>query len=210
VVTKKTFSSSLFLLLFHLLILLIVIIIQFTVGSVQEVVFPEHLKEANYIYPSPDWATRSCQAATNFCSGHGICTTVGTETEATCQCESQYYAGDVPNSCDAFCIDGEVHLDDFNVRYCRHAITFYIGGMLDLVDTDRLIHHAQFAVELINNKSDGWMDQNTAQVSLVMMLNNTACNKSMAISALEYQKAWAAANNNEKMISGIIGTEVIQ
>jgi hypothetical protein len=122
-------------------------------------------------------------------------------------CESQYYAKDVPNSCDGFCA-GEV-FDNGVERYCRSNTTYYVGVILDdYVKTGVQIHIA-FAMELINNKTDGWFDVEAAQVTLKMTLNFTHCDESQVISVFEDQVAWAAEFNNGQMIDGIIGAEVI-
>lgn len=181
--------------------------LQFTVGQVQEVVFPVALQEAQQVFPAPDWATRACQTATVFCSGHGQCMPQAPVGGVACQCDEQYYAKDVPASCDAHC-DGDVFVDATG-RHCRPDTTYFVGVLTDGADSARLLaSHLNFAVHVINNKTDGWLDGETAQVSLQVLLNDTACNRSLVAPALIFQKNWAAARNAGQMLDGVIGAEV--
>jgi hypothetical protein len=134
-------------------------------------------------------------------------TSTTTTTTAACECDLNYYANEVLDSCDSYC-HGEVFVDTVGERYCRARTTYFIGGLLDLTHHHGLVNHARLAVDLINNKSDGWLDEETAQVSLELLLNDTACNHSTVKAVLDYQKAWAAGSNGGNMLDGVIGSEV--
>ncbi len=59
------------------------------------------------------------------------------------------------------------------------------------------------AVELINNKTDGWFDE-LQQVTFFLQVNNSGCDASIAYNAVLDQNKWAKSGN-KKGIDGIIG-----
>lgn len=107
------------------------------------------------VYPAPTWAQRDCIKSTNDCSSHGKCNTTG-----YCVCDPGYYGAINYLSCDTSC-DGEI----VNGK-CRANTILYIGGMVAYQYAEGPEYQAnmRLAVELINNKNDGWFDNNTAQV----------------------------------------------
>eukprot|EP00604_Paraphysomonas_vestita_P000492 CAMPEP_0174826116 /NCGR_PEP_ID=MMETSP1107-20130205/43522_1 /TAXON_ID=36770 /ORGANISM="Paraphysomonas vestita, Strain GFlagA" /LENGTH=370 /DNA_ID=CAMNT_0016058575 /DNA_START=804 /DNA_END=1913 /DNA_ORIENTATION=- len=64
----------------------------------------------------------------------------------------------------------------------------------------------RLAVELINNKNDGWFDNNTAQIHFIMQLNNSGCDSEQAVVCLDYQNDWAIQKHNAPL-DGLIGAE---
>jgi hypothetical protein len=79
-----------------------------------------------------------------------------------CECDPSYYGLTDPSSCDTYC-NGEVV-----GGACRGNVVLYIGGMVayQYAEGPEYAANMRLAVELINNKTDGWFDNNTAQVVL--------------------------------------------
>jgi hypothetical protein len=129
----------------------------------------------------PSWKSRECSLETGNCAGHGKC------VESSCNCDEGYYGLKNPQSCDTYCF-GEI----FN-GVCRNNRTYYVGAQLDYdVEHFReLSAHLRLAVELVNNKTDGWFDDNTKQVTLKIRLNNSACDAETALAMLHDQQQWA-------------------
>jgi hypothetical protein len=60
---------------------------------------------------------------------------------------------------------------------------------------NELITHLRLAVELVNNKTDGWFD-NLQQVTLVVRINDSACDADIALEMLDDQRKWALNVSN--------------
>lgn len=120
-----------------------------------EIVQPTNVANREAVYPSPTWAQRTCVESTSQCADHGQC-----DTSGVCQCDPNYYGGENPASCDTYC-DG---LIESNV--CKEDKVLYIGGMVayQYAEGDEYRSTMKLAVDLINNKTDGWFDDSTAQV----------------------------------------------
>jgi hypothetical protein len=173
------------------------LVFQIQYNQTKELVFPSSVADTSYVYPVPTWKEVECQTSTDFCSGHGTCNTNG-----TCECNANYYNSGNVYFCDAFCA-GEV-TEDANA--CLQTRQFYIGGLADFQDlqAQEYMAHMRYAVELINNKSDGWFDD-TPQVYLHLMINNTACDGDGAVEALSYQEEWATSHEGCTALDGLIG-----
>ena len=168
-------------------------------------------------YPAPTWAQRDCMMLTSDCSSHGQCNSTG-----YCICDAGYYGQINPLSCDTSC-DG-----DIVGGKCRVNTVLYIGGMVAYQYAEGPEYQAnmRLAVELINNKQDGWFDNSTLQVFLlylflssskfqlfflyqvhfVMQLNNSGCDSDQAVVCLDYQNDWAK-NQHDTTLDGLIGAE---
>ena len=121
-----------------------------------EIVSPENIAAKDAQYPAPTWAKRSCDVETNNCDGHGSC-----DNSGTCQCDSGYYGAIDPLSCDTFCFGDLVN------DVCKEIQVLYIGGMVafQYAEADEYSASMRLAVDMINNKTDGWYDQSVPQVS---------------------------------------------
>ena len=84
-------------------------------------VYPYADAKAEVIYPMPTWTEKDCDVATNFCAGHGECTSFG-----VCDCDDQYYGLTDILSCDAYCT-GELAYDSLGVQFCKELTSFVIG-----------------------------------------------------------------------------------
>ena len=109
------------------------------------------------VYPAPSWATRNCEESTQHCGGHGDCVEAGA---ARCHCAPGYYGMLDPISCDTLC-QGELHHG-----YCTESQTFFIGGTYggNFAEHEEHVAHMRHTVALINNKTDGWFDDDMPQV----------------------------------------------
>ncbi len=115
------------------------------------------------IYPAPTWAQRDCIEATESCSSHGYCNTTG-----YCVCEPGYYGSINTMSCDTYC-DGDIINGN-----CRTNTILYIGGMVayQYAEGDEYQANMRLAVNLINNKTDGWFDDLTSQVTFQLLFSS--------------------------------------
>lgn len=154
---------------------------------------PKHLAQGQAIYPMPTWTMKSCNSQTQYCNGHGTCS-----SEGRCECVGNYYGLKDPISCDTYCsgdmVDG----------LCRENLLAYIGGLLpySILPKEEYIAAMNLAVAMVNNKSDGWFDQ-TPQVTFVIRINDSDCDESIAFNAILDQQEWAI--NNGKQLHGVIG-----
>eukprot|EP00602_Paraphysomonas_sp_CaronLab_P005348 CAMPEP_0185017998 /NCGR_PEP_ID=MMETSP1103-20130426/842_1 /TAXON_ID=36769 /ORGANISM="Paraphysomonas bandaiensis, Strain Caron Lab Isolate" /LENGTH=1593 /DNA_ID=CAMNT_0027547641 /DNA_START=63 /DNA_END=4844 /DNA_ORIENTATION=- len=160
-------------------------------------VLPAAVSDAPPIYPAPTWSQRACNRDTNYCSSHGQC-----DTSGECICDNNYYGAANPSSCDTYC-DGQI-VDGA----CRSSMVYYIGGMVayQYSEASEYKSSMRLAVDLINNKTDGWFDNDTAQVTLVLQLNNSACSANTAYLALQNQNQWAQGITGRNL-DGLIGAE---
>lgn len=159
------------------------------------VVSPPNVAEGSVSYPMPTWQAKKCMADTLYCSGHGTCSSAG-----VCICDANYYGKQDPNSCDAYC-SGEM-----NSGVCLEKQHFYIGGLVpyDIPVSKEFIAMMNLAVEMINNKSDGWYD-NVKQVTFDLQVNDSGCDAAIAYNAVLDQTSWSKLMNDGKNLHGVIG-----
>jgi hypothetical protein len=145
-------------------------------------------------YPVPTWAQRDCTEETNSCSSHGQCNSTG-----FCVCDPGYYGS---GSCENYC-DG-----DIVANTCRANTILYIGGMVayQYAEAEEYKANMRLAVELINNKTDGWFDNSTSQVHFIMQLNNSGCDSTQAVICLDSQNDWSYQHQGVPL-DGLIGAE---
>ena len=120
-----------------------------------QIVRPDDIADRPPVYPVPTWIQRDCDSSTNYCDGHGYC-----GADGVCVCDEGYYGDANPASCDTLC-DGQIVNN-----VCRLDMTLHIGGMVayQYAEGDEYRSSMLLAVQLINNKTDGWFDNTTAQV----------------------------------------------
>lgn len=145
-------------------------------------------------YPVPTWAQRDCTEDTSSCSSHGRCNSTG-----FCVCDPGYYGS---GSCESYC-DG-----DIVGNKCLADTILYIGGMVayQYAEAEEYKANMRLAVELINNKTDGWFDDSTSQVHFIMQLNNSACDSTQAVLCLDSQNDWSYRHQGVPL-DGLIGAE---
>jgi hypothetical protein len=126
-----------------------------------EIVRPSAIASRTQVYPAPTWAQRSCVESTSYCDSHGQC-----DTSGVCQCDANYYGGVNPASCDTFC-NGIIE-----ENICREDKVLYIGGMVayQYAEGSEYRSSMNLALELINNKTDGWFDDSTPQVARELLM----------------------------------------
>jgi hypothetical protein len=153
---------------------------------------------AEVVWPAPSWLQRECTRDTLSCSSHGACNTAG-----SCICETQYYGSNTGLPCDTYC-EGEIS-DDTGL--CHSNKVFYIGGLVDYasIDKEEFISTMQFAVNLINNYTDGWFDS-TRQVSLVLQIADSQCSREGGESAARLLNDWAINTSTAgATLDGLVG-----
>jgi hypothetical protein len=121
-------------------------------------VFP---KFTEAIYPMPTWKMKQCEIDTNDCSGHGRCSTDG-----QCICDDQYYGKINVASCETYCNGERAYDSGRKLHFCKSKTTLNIGAVTiaESFEEAELRAVLQLAVDLINNKTDGYFDNTTAQV----------------------------------------------
>lgn len=164
-------------------------------------VFPLAYEETPLVYPVPTWTERDCEEATDSCAGHGSCS-----DEGECVCDSGWYGLVNEDSCDTYCAG------DLASGVCRSNAVFYIGGIDagTLASSQELYAHMRLAVELVNNKTDGWFDD-VRQVSLVLNTSDGFCSYDGGVSAVKELSAWASdakgLATGSTSLDGVIGAE---
>lgn len=145
-------------------------------------------------YPAPTWAERDCTDRTDSCSSHGHCNSTG-----SCICDAGYSGSE---TCDLYC-DGEIVANQ-----CRANKILYIGGMVayQYAEAEEYKANMRLAVDLINNKTDGWFDNATAQVHFILQLNNSGCDSAQAVMCLDDQNDWSL-HHQGVVLDGLIGAE---
>jgi hypothetical protein len=83
--------------------------------------------------------------------------------------------------------------------------TYYIGVQLAFAyaDMKEVSSMIRLAVELINNKTDGFFDEETAHVYLKPLVNESGCTVSSAANMVVHQQTWA--NSHGHALDGVIG-----
>lgn len=142
----------------------------------------------------PPWPQRTCRIDTNNCDGHGAC-----NAEGKCVCETSYYNATKSGSCKDFCA-GEI-----DEGLCLTPQHFYIGVQTtkSVNDKDEVLSMIRLTISLINNKTDGFFDDETKHVYLHAQFNDSGCNTSIARNAVEWQNSWAARQKHA--LDGVIG-----
>ncbi len=135
------------------------LVVQMQYDLTYRLVLPTPEPNASVTFPMPSWASKDCEINTESCSGHGTCNELG-----HCVCDPQYYGKDNPLSCDSFC-EGVIGYDPSGNDFCKRNTKYYVGGVVNTEEVDyrELEAMVQLAVQLINNKTDGWFDE-TPQV----------------------------------------------
>lgn len=90
---------------------------------------------------------------------------------------------------------------------CHSNKVFYIGGLVDYssIDKDEIIGTMQFAVDLINNHTDGWFDS-TRQVTLVLEIADSQCSRQGGEAAARYLNDWAInTSKSGGTLDGLVG-----
>jgi hypothetical protein len=142
-------------------------------------VFPKYTQA---IYPMPTWKMKQCEIDTNDCSGRGRCSSDG-----KCICDDQYYGKVNVESCDTYC-DGERAYDPGRkVHFCKSKTTFHIGAVTIADKAQEPEYRAvlRLAVDLINNKTDGYFDNTTAQVNFEVVEDRWECSSEKGYAYLE-------------------------
>lgn len=160
------------------------------------VVSPPAVAQGPVFYPMPTWKAKKCMADTLYCSGHGTCS-----PEGVCVCDPNYYGKEDLNSCDAYC-SGEM-----KSGACLEMQHYYIGGLIpyDIPVSGEFIAMMNLAVELINNKTDGWYDNEVKQVTFHLQVNDSGCDAAIAYNAVLDQTSWSKSVNEGKSLDGFIG-----
>lgn len=152
--------------------------------------------DSELVYPMPSWASRECERETDGCAGHGKC------VDATCECEDHYYGSVDTKSCDTMCF-GEIV-----AGVCRSDHTYFVGVLLDFSSSEfvELEAHLRLAVNLVNNKTDGFLDDKLQQITIKLRVNDSACNADTSRLMLLDQEHWVYnATNGTQELDGVVG-----
>jgi hypothetical protein len=158
------------------------------------IVDPPEKKIYDVVFPVPTWLQRECFESTEHCSGHGACDLFG-----ECMCDASYYKENI--ACDSFC-DGQIVANGS----CHANRLYYIGG---LIDSTSLIWEERAAVmklamELINDKHDGWFDSDVPQVNLILQVDYSDCDSELSREKLVLLNEWST-NSSGKSLDGLVG-----
>jgi hypothetical protein len=156
------------------------LIVQMQDDLKHELVFPENV--TTVVYPMETWKSKQCATDSQDCSGHGRCDSLG-----VCVCDDHYYGKINPDSCDTYC-DGERAYDiQRELHFCKSASTFNIGAVTIADSSEESEYRAvlRLAVDLINNKTDGYFDNTTAQVYFEVAEDRWECSSEKGYAYLE-------------------------
>ena len=103
----------------------------------ESIIFPEDKATNSFVYPALTLPQRDC----SFNCRQGTCNSLG-----ECECHGQY----VGIHCDVFC-NGAVEAGE-----CLDIRTVYVGGMVIDATVEEYISAMNLAVDLVNNKTDGF------------------------------------------------------
>jgi hypothetical protein len=137
-------------------------------------VYPQVAPNTTFTWPLPTWSMKQCWIDTNDCAGHGYCVDGG-----YCVCDSPYYGKTNTKSCDAYC-DGVRAFDpERKIVFCKVDTVFNIGAVTISGYVEEVEHRAllRLAADLINNKTDGFFDENTTQVLLQIAEDSWECDQ---------------------------------
>ena len=164
-------------------------------GHSYDMVLPTPAPNVSLLYPAPTWTQKSCIFETDNCNSHGACS-----AEGTCVCSGNYY-GDV---CELYC-NGELDIDAVGDTFCKVNTQYYIGGIATLGrgSSDELAAVITLAFELVNNNTDGFLDDAVTQVFVRNHLVSIECNEEDATSAVDELTAWA--ESYDSILHGIVG-----
>jgi hypothetical protein len=142
-------------------------------------VFPKYTEA---IYPMVTWTVKRCEIDTNDCSGHGKC-----DSQGQCICDDQYYGKINVKSCDTYCEGERAYDSGRKVHFCKSATTFQIGAVTiaDAAEESEYRALLRLAVDLINNKTDGFLDNTTAQVYFDVAEDRWECSSETGYASLE-------------------------
>jgi hypothetical protein len=179
------------------------LIVQMQKSDSSSVIYPSEAAKASFI-KLPSWKVKECERDTSDCSGRGYC-----DDSGRCICNPGYYGLETKNSCDAYCngtLAEDVERKEF---FCKVDTTFYVGGVVSSSDPDspEVAAMIRLAVELVNNKADGFFDDLAPQVFFNLTEDTWACSYSDGadgISALD-KEVKAIAGSSETILAAVIG-----
>jgi hypothetical protein len=179
------------------------IIVQQMYDDTYTMVHPHESTEGNTLYPMPTWKMKACEKETSDCSGHGRCDDTG-----WCVCEPGYYGKTNVKSCDTLC-DGTLAKDAARgVFFCKYNATFQIGGVVTTdYDERETAAILRLAVELVNNKSDGFFDDLAPQVFFELTEDQWECTEDGGRSGMESLdlRVQNKTGASETVLASIIG-----
>jgi hypothetical protein len=180
-----------------------VLIVQMQKSDSSSVIYPPDAAKASF-FKLPSWKVKSCERDTNDCSGRGYC-----NDNERCICDPGYYGLATKNSCDAYC-NGTLAEDVERQEYfCKVNTTFYVGGVVSSSDpaSSEIAAMMRLAVELVNNKSDGFFDDLAPQVFFNLTEDTWECSYSGgADGILEMdEEVKAIAGSSETVLAAVIG-----
>ena len=82
------------------------------------------------------------------------------------------------------------------------AFNYYVGGIhsVHFIESPELNAILGLAVDLVNNKTDGWLDYETRDVNLVMRINASDAGGLSAAEVLNTQIEWAKTVHNQPLV----------
>ncbi len=130
----------------------------------ESVIYPEEWATSTFVYPALSLAERKCQ----FNCVNGDC-----DFDGICVCYVLFYGTYCNDVCNGAVVDGE----------CLDVRTVYVGGMVidSTVEEYNSIMH--LAVNMVNNKSDGFFDS-TNRIHFEFMMNYSMCDSTQSRNAL--------------------------
>jgi hypothetical protein len=173
-------------------------VLDFRAVQMRNATYYELINSTSIVYPMPSWASKQCMIDTDTCSGHGYCSEDG-----FCKCYPGYY--DISGKCDAFC-PGEIASDGQEKSFCKELKQIYIGALLPVGFNENLevLSMVRLAVELVNNKTDGWFDNSTKQVEFILNVSQFTCSEDNGYKNAEALSNWAKSRG-QPTLSGMIG-----
>jgi hypothetical protein len=173
-------------------------VLDFRAVQMRNVSYYELINSSTIVYPMPTWAAKQCMLDTDTCSGHGSCSEAG-----SCICYAGYF--DVNGKCDTFC-PGEIANNGQEESFCKELKRLYIGVLapLGFNETEEVVSMVRLAVEMVNNKTDGWFDNSTKQVEFVINVTQFTCSEDNGFNSAEALSQWAKSKG-EPTLSGMIG-----
>ena len=131
----------------------------------ESVIYPPDKATNEFIYPAMTLLERECWVKCE--AGH--CDQLG-----NCVCDELYHGTNCNILCNGAVVDGE----------CLDVRTVYVGGLIVDSTLEEYISIMHLAVELINNKTDGFFDF-TTRILFEFMLNKTGCDSEVAKTMVE-------------------------
>jgi hypothetical protein len=182
------------------------LIVQQMYDDTYTMIYPKEATPGNTLYPMPTWTMKACEKETSDCSGHGRC-----DDSGRCVCQQGYYGKTNVKSCDTLC-EGILANDAArDVAFCKVNATFQIGGIVtagkyDVLETAAIL---RLAVELINDKSDGFFDDLAPQVFLELTEDQWVCSEEGGMTGVEHLDFLVQNKTgaSETVLASIIGPD---